>query len=81
MGDPSDGGAPAVVDVGHGACDSAGDRDTAEEGDDDVRHALSHQLSVGAMTLTDDPVGYACREEGLYSSEDGDGEGWADEAL
>ena len=33
------------------------------------------------MTLTDDPIRYACREEGLNSSKDGDGEGWADEAL
>ena len=81
MGDACDGRAGAVVDVGHRAGDSSRDGDPAEEGHDDIGYPLGHQLGIRAVTLTDDPVSDAGREEGLDSAEEGDGEGGADEVL
>ena len=56
MRDACDGRASAVVDVGHRAGDCSCDGDPAEEGHDDVRYPLGHQLGIRAVALTDDPV-------------------------
>ena len=45
--DAGDRCASAVCDIGHGACDGSGDRDAAEERDDDICHALPDKLGVG----------------------------------
>ena len=63
----SDGGAPPIVDIGHGTSYRTRHGDTAHEGDDDIGDPLSDQLGIGAVSLPDHPIGHTSREEGLNS--------------
>ncbi len=66
--------AAAVAHVRRRPRDGAGRGDPAEDRGGEVRHALGHQLHVGAVATADHPVGHNRREERLNRAEERDRE-------
>ena len=76
MDDACDRCLAAVVDIGHGAGNGACGWYASEDGAEHVGYSLSDELLVGVVLVTNDTVRHSGREEALYGSEDGDGDGW-----
>ena len=67
------GGAPAVVDIGHGTGNGSGDRDSPEERNHDIGGSLCDKLGIGVGLVASYTVGDGSRQKGFYGSQYGDG--------
>ena len=65
MHDSCDRRAAAVFNVGGGAGNGTGGRDSAEKSGKDISESLTDQLCVGVMTVTDHAVGDNAGEQGF----------------
>ena len=75
------GGASAIVDVGHGAGNGACSGDAAEDGRSNVGNALSDELGVRVVVVANDTISHCGREQRLYSTEDCNGDSRTDKSL
>ena len=73
--------APSVVDIGHRARYGSRCWYSAEERRGEVGDALSDEFGIRVMMVACNAVGNSCREQALYGSENGDGEGWCCQSL
>ena len=74
MDDAGNGGAAAVVDIGHRAGYGASGRNTAKQRGNYVCHTLSHQFGVGVVAVANSTVGNGSAEQTLNSAQNGNGE-------
>src|SRR5690606_17767493 len=63
------------ADVGGGAGEGAGGRQSTEQRGGGVGHALRHQLAVGAVAAAGHAVGDHRRQQRFHAGEEGDGKG------